>query len=88
MTAAKVSTKGQLVVPPELRGICNWSAGMTIAFVAEGDGVKTKPVLAKKRDTIDDLSGILPCSGPPKTLDVMQPGVDVAMAERRARTSI
>lgn len=87
MTAAKFSTKGQLVVPKELRDIYNWSAGTAIELVDEGDGVKIKPIAGKKRYTIDDLYGMLPYSGPPKTLEDMQRGIDEAMTERWARKS-
>lgn len=87
MTIAKFSTKGQLVVPKELRDAYGWSMGSAVELINEGDGVKIRPARVKKRYTIDDLYGILPYSGPPKTLEDMQRGIDEAMAERWARKS-
>jgi AbrB family looped-hinge helix DNA binding protein len=87
MATAKFSTKGQLVVPKELRDRYDWSAGTAVEFIDEGDGVKIKVPAVQKRYTIDDLYGILPYSGPPKTLEDMQRGIDEAMAERWARKS-
>lgn len=87
MAIAKFSTKGQLVVPKDLREAYGWGPGVAVEMVDEGDGVKLKPAKIKKRFTIDDLYGILPYSGPPKTLEDMQRGIDEALAERWARKS-
>jgi AbrB family looped-hinge helix DNA binding protein len=85
VTIVKFSTKGQLVVPKELRDAYGWSGGVPVELIDEGDGVKLKPATIRKRYTIDDLYGMLPYSGPPKTLEDMQRGIDEAMAERWAR---
>lgn len=87
MTVAKFSTKGQLVVPKQLRDAYDWTSGSAVEFIDEGDGVKIKPVAPKKRYTIDDLYGITGYKGPPRTLEDMQRGIDEAMAERWARKS-
>ncbi len=87
MTIAKFSTKGQLVVPKDLREAYGWAPGVAVELIDEGDGVKLKPAKLQKRYTIDDLYGITGYSGPPKTLEDMQRGIDEAMAERWARKS-
>jgi AbrB family looped-hinge helix DNA binding protein len=87
MTIVKFSTKGQLVVPKGLREAYGWAPGVAIEIVDEGDGVKLKPAKVNKRYTVDDLYGILPYSGPPKTLEDMQRGIDEAIAARWARKS-
>lgn len=87
MTRARLSTKGQIVLPKEVRDALHWQAGTEVEVVREGESVRLTPVPVKKRYTLDDLYGCLPYSGPPKTLEDMERGIDEAMRERWARKS-
>jgi AbrB family looped-hinge helix DNA binding protein len=87
MAKGKLSTKGQLTLPKTVRDARNWRPGMEFEVVDLEDGVLFKPASVKKRYTLDDLCGCLPYSGPPKTLEEMERGIDEAMRERWARKS-
>lgn len=87
MTVAKLSTKGQVVLPKAVRDARQWRPGTEFEVIEREDGVLLKPKPAKKRYTLDDLYGCLPYEGPPKTLEDMQRGIDEAMAERWKRKS-
>jgi AbrB family looped-hinge helix DNA binding protein len=81
----RFSTKGQIVVPKELRDAYGWEAGVSVELIDEGDGVKLKPASVRKRYTLDDVIGIANYKGPPKTLAEMERGIDAAIAERWER---
>jgi AbrB family looped-hinge helix DNA binding protein len=85
MSIVRFSTKGQLVVPKELREAYGWGPGVPVELVDEGDGVKLRPARVRKRYTLDDLYGVAQYDGPTKTLEDMQKGIDEAMAERWGR---
>lgn len=61
MTMGRFSTKGQIVVPKELRDEYAFAPGCEVEFVREKDGVKIK---ARKppgirRTTLSEVSGML-----------------------------
>lgn len=87
MATARLSTKGQLVLPKTVRDARNWGPGTEFEVIDREDGVLFRPKPVKKRYTIDDLYGCLPYEGPAKSLEDMQRGIDEAMRERWARKS-
>lgn len=84
---ARLSTKGQIVLPKELRDARDWKPGTEFEVIEQPDGVLLRPKTAKKRYTIDDLIGCLPYDGPPKTLEEMDRGIEQAVRERWERKS-
>jgi AbrB family looped-hinge helix DNA binding protein len=87
MSSAKLSTKGQIVIPKELRDVHKWSAGMLIDFVETPDGILMKPKAAPKRYTLDDVIGIANYTGPTKSLEDMERGIEEAVIERWRRSN-
>ena len=77
-----VSTKGQVILPSAIRQRREWGAGtrLTIEETAEGVLLKPAPVFAATRP--EDVFGVLPWKGKPKTLEEMDAGV---LAEARRR---
>ena len=61
MTYAKFSTKGQLVVPKELRDLYGFVPGSEVEFVEEPDGLKIriKKTSGTRRTTAAEVSGML-----------------------------
>ena len=61
MTFAKFSTKGQLVVPKELRDMYGFAPGSEVEFVEEPDGLKIriKKPSGTRRTTAAEVSGML-----------------------------
>lgn len=75
--AAIVSSKGQVVVPSEVRRQLGLTQGSVLRFVLDGDGVR---LLAASGD-VRKLKGRLPAPAQPVTLKDM----DDTIAQRRAR---
>jgi AbrB family looped-hinge helix DNA binding protein len=61
MTVARFSTKGQIVVPKELRDEYAFTPGSEVEFVREKDGLKMRPRKPPgiARTTVAEVSGML-----------------------------
>lgn len=51
---AKMSSKGQLVIPEVFRKGYGWNAGMTILMVGTGNGVVLQPLTVPSDDQVDE----------------------------------
>lgn len=80
-----VSTKGQVILPSAIRQRREWRAGtrLTVEETAEGVLLKSAPAFAETRP--DDVFGVLPHKGKPKSLDAMDAGVLAEARRRHAR---
>lgn len=74
-TTATMSTKGQIVIPRDLREHLGWRAGTRLEIVAGAGGVVIRPVPVFQETTVDDLVGLLPYAGPRRTIDEMNDAV-------------
>jgi AbrB family looped-hinge helix DNA binding protein len=83
MTTTTLSTKGQIIIPKEIRERHGWGPGLSLEVVEQGDSVILRPVRARPRTTVDELLGCLPYRGRPKTLEEMEAGV--ARGARKSR---
>ena len=77
-----LSTKGQLILPKAIRQRRDWPAGTRLIVEETPDGVllRQAPVFAETEPKA--VFGMLPFSGPPKTLEEMDQAV---LAEARRR---
>ncbi|MGV1834965.1 AbrB/MazE/SpoVT family DNA-binding domain-containing protein [Rhizobium rhizogenes] len=77
-----VSTKGQVILPKAIRQRHEWDAGTRLIVEETADGVllKLAPAFAATRP--DEVFGLLPFKGEPKSLEDMEVGV-LAEAQRR-----
>ncbi len=75
-----VSTKGQVILPKTIRQNRDWGAGTRLTVEETPDGVllKRAPAFAPTRP--EDVFGMLPFSGKPKTLEEMD---DAVLSEAR-----
>ncbi|WP_149803001.1 AbrB/MazE/SpoVT family DNA-binding domain-containing protein [Mesorhizobium sp. NFR06] len=80
-----VSTKGQVVLPSAIRKRRDWGAGTRLQVEDTPDGVLLKPAPAFAPTRPEDVFGVLPHSGKPKTLDEMDAGVLAEARRRHAR---
>lgn len=80
-----VSTKGQVILPSAIRKRKDWGAGTRLQVEDTPDGVllKLAPAFAPTRP--EDVFGILPHTGRPKTLEEMDAGVLAEARRRHAR---
>ena len=77
-----VSTKGQVILPKEIRRALHWEAGMRLVVENTPEGVLLKPLPAFAETRPEDVFGCLACDGAPKSLADMDTGV-LAEAKRR-----
>jgi AbrB family looped-hinge helix DNA binding protein len=75
MHNTKVSSKGQVVIPKEMRESHGWGPGTLLIIQEQGDGILLRPVPVFPRTTVGDLLGCLPWNGAVKTLEEMAAGV-------------
>lgn len=71
----RLSTKGQVIIPQAIRDRQGWEAGTDFEIEERAGAVVLRPVLGPGAVTVDELLGILPHRGPPKTLDEMERGI-------------
>lgn len=78
MTSATItlSSKGQLVIPKEIRDELHWDAGTQIALVSSASGVTLKAVPKKTGRKFADLIGLLKHEGAPLSIEELCKPVD------------
>jgi AbrB family looped-hinge helix DNA binding protein len=77
-----VSTKGQVILPKIIRQRREWDAGTRLIVEDTPDGVLLRSAPAFDATRPDEVFGILPFRGEPKSLEDMEAGVP-AEARRR-----
>lgn len=84
-----LSSKGQVVIPKEIRDELHWDAGTQITLVSSASGVTLKAVPKKTGRRLEDLIGMLKHDGPPlATEDLCNPvdySADWEVSEKRSR---
>ncbi|MGO8024519.1 AbrB/MazE/SpoVT family DNA-binding domain-containing protein [Rhizobium leguminosarum] len=81
---ATVSTKGQIILPKTIRQRRKWEAGTRLIVEETAEGVLLRQAPAFSQTKPDDVFGMLPFNGEPKTLEDMEIGV---LAEAAAVTA-
>jgi AbrB family looped-hinge helix DNA binding protein len=79
MATTRLSSKGQLIIPKEVRDRHGWRAGTELEVEDQGGVV----VLRRKKPwpptRIEDVSGSLKYDGPPVSIEDMNAGIDEMM---------
>jgi len=78
MTIATItlSSKGQVVIPKEIRDELHWEPGTQLALISTPFGVTIKAMPQKTGRRLEDLIGMLKHEGPPISTDVLCKPVD------------
>ena len=82
MTAVKsentvrLSSKGQLVIPRNIREALNWSPGDELTVTQAGQGVMIQPKQKRTGKRFVDLIGTVSYDGPPLSDEELQAPVD------------
>lgn len=79
----RLSTKGQLVVPKEVRQRHGWTEGAKLVLEDQGDQVLLRPVRTFPETTLEDLIGCAGYRGPAKTLEDMEAAIARGAKESR-----
>ncbi len=87
MDTTRMSSKGQVIIPKDLRDELGWQEGDELVVERQAEGVVLKRKSPFKRTTLEEVSGCLKpyYSGPPKTVDEMNAAVGEAIRERWER---
>jgi AbrB family looped-hinge helix DNA binding protein len=83
MTTTTLSTKGQIIIPQEIRRRHGWEAGLMLELEEQGETIVLRPVRALPKTTVEDLLGCLPYRGATKTLEEMDAGIAKGARSRR-----
>jgi len=88
METTRVSTKGQIVIPKQLRKALRWGAGKELVVVQTEDGVLLKPATAAAAVGVDAAYASLrsAAQGRPPTDEQMRAAAREKAAERFKRT--
>lgn len=79
---AKLSSKGQLLIPRELREQLHWEPGIELILVPTGRGIFLQPSTKKAKHNLADLRGMLKYEGPPISLEALCKPVDLSEVNR------
>ena len=85
---AKVSSKGQVVIPKAVRDRHGWKPGTELVVEDRPEGVliRTKPGI--RPTMLDEVVGIANYKGPPKTLADMERGIEEGLRERARKKGL
>jgi len=79
----RLSTKGQLIIPKEIRERHGWGAGIELEIEDRGDALLLRRVTYVPETTLEELLGCTGYQGPAHSLEEMEAGV--AKGARRKR---
>jgi AbrB family looped-hinge helix DNA binding protein len=87
LTITRVSTKGQVILPAELRTKRGWHAGQVLEVQETPEGVLLKAAPMFARTTVDQVAGMLgpPADGHTRTIEEMDQAVLEEARRRHAR---
>lgn len=83
MLKTRLSSKGQVIIPAQVRAAHQWEAGQELTVVDTGDGVLLKPESPFEQSSLDGLAGCLRYAGPAKSLKEMEAAIRQGAMERR-----
>jgi AbrB family looped-hinge helix DNA binding protein len=79
----RLSTKGQLIIPKEIRDRHGWDAGAELEIEDRGDHVVVRRVESLPETTLEDLIGCANYRGPRRSLEEMEAGIARGARESR-----
>ncbi len=85
MATTRVSSKGQVVLPLEVRTRKKWGPGTTLIVEETRDGVLLRREKHFPPTTFEEVEGILQYKGKPKTIEEMDEAIAKGVRERHAR---
>jgi len=83
MTKARLSTKGQLVIPKEMRERHGWPPGTELEVVDQGTHLLILSAAAPPVTEVENLVGCTGYSGPRRSLQQMEDAVREEARRRR-----
>ena len=75
MESTKLSSKGQIIIPKQLRASYQWETGQELIVIDTGDGILLKPKAPFPVSTLSAVADCLHYAGTAKTLADMNDAV-------------
>jgi AbrB family looped-hinge helix DNA binding protein len=75
MTRTKLSNKGQIVIPKQVRKAHGWHPGLEFVVEDTGDGIKLRPIKPYKETTVQEVLGCVNYKGSKKSLKDMEAAI-------------
>lgn len=85
MKTTRISSKGQVVLPKQLRESKKWESGMELAVEATDGGVFLRALQPFPETTIERMFGCLEYKGKPKSVAEMDRAIAKETRKRRGR---
>lgn len=82
METIRVSTKGQIVIPREVRARHGWEAGTELILEERGDVLVLRAAKPFAPTRVEEGLGCTGYRGPAKTLEEMDAGVEAELRRR------
>ncbi|WP_295881044.1 AbrB/MazE/SpoVT family DNA-binding domain-containing protein [uncultured Thiohalocapsa sp.] len=82
MDIVRLSTKGQIVIPSELRARHRWEPGTELIVEEQGDAVVLRAAKPFAPTRIEDGLGCTGYRGPAKSVAEMDAGIDAELRRR------
>jgi AbrB family looped-hinge helix DNA binding protein len=70
-----LSSKGQIVIPKQIRQSHGWRAGMKFNLAEEGNALVLKPSGRRPTRTVEEVIGCAGYTGPRKSVEEMDAGI-------------
>ena len=75
METTRLSNKGQIVIPKNVRTVHGWEPGLEFVVEDTGDGIKLKPTTPYLEAKAEELLGCVGYKGPKKSLKEMEAAI-------------
>ncbi len=75
MAKTRLSSKGQVIIPKEVRDRHGWRPGVEFEVEDRGDAVVLRPTQLFPPTTVEEVYGCLRYDGPPVTIEEMDEGI-------------
>ncbi len=75
MTTTTLSSKGQVIIPKQIRAVRHWEPGQELEVVELEEGVLLKPRSMFPTMKVEEVAGCLAYQGPAKSLADMEEAV-------------
>jgi AbrB family looped-hinge helix DNA binding protein len=85
METTRLSTKGQIVLPKDIRTARAWGPGTEFIVEESGDGILLRPVERFPATNLSEVAGRLRSAGKSRTLTQMQTAIEREARRRHDR---
>lgn len=85
MATTRLSSKGQIVLPKDIRTSRAWEPGTEFTIQETGDGILLRPLMRFPPTDLKDVAGCLKFKGKPRTIEQMNTAVSREISRRHGR---